>query len=531
MRSIPLALTWEFWRQAWSPLLAIVTILSAMLSMIYGGLRIGDLYNGNTDQFGGLHIFCFLFVLIGLTAVICQLTDSPRYRFTLPVSMHGSILIPMINGAIAAAVGYLAIALFLNGIFNAQWTFLKPTIVLVCVLSLCQAAAWTVWSLPNLRGAIVAGVSTVLGVGVLFMHGLESAERLATTWHTMRPIEIALAVIVPTFAYAFSYTLLTLARRGQVWSATAFGRWLIAKLDVSFASGSHAATPMAAELWSDWTLKGRLLPAGPIVIAAAMCCFFLTGRFEWRSGLDAIVGFTWLQVISGVLIGLFLGHVGDRFDFHEHLATRPLSDAQLADVKLRNVLKCVCQMWGTWLIGVAVVIVCLVVVGRGPTSWQDAGLNLLLISLVLGGALVLLVSWTLTSLSASVAVLRPWLIKTLALSIPSLFVLAVFSTEWVPGSKETVATMWQWTWIVFSVAGTVALFATAFRMRLITGRRVATTGAAYALTCLIWLAALSFSPHNNVSLPLAYGFAVSSSTLPFVCIAAMPLGIWWNRHR
>ena len=501
------------------------------MSLIYGGLRIGSLYNGGEGPFASLHIFCFLFVLIALTAVICQLTDSPSYRFRLPVSIHCSILIPMINGAIAATVGYLAIALLLNWCFDARWSLLKPTIVTVCVLSLCQAVAWLVWSLSNLRGAVVAGVSTSLGVGVLFMHGLNSHEQFVTAWRTMRPIDMALAVIVPICAYAFSLTVMAFARRGQVVSATAFGRWLFAKFDVSFASGSHAGTPMAAELWSDWTLKGRFLPVGPIAIATTLCCVYLTGWFKWEAGLEAIVIFTWLQVISGILVGLFLGHVGDRFDFHEHLATRPLSDSQLADVKLRNVFKSVCWVWGTWVIAIVVILVSLLVAGQGPASWQEARLTWLAIMFVFGGMGVLVGSWTLTSFSASVAVLRPWLIKTLAIGAPSFFILAVLSTGLWRGHRDEIEAMWQWAWCIFSLTGIVVLFVLALRLRLMTMRRAVTVAAVYLTVCAVWLTAMSFLRPDGASMPLACAFAIATSALPFVSLAALPLGIWWNRHR
>ncbi len=531
MKSIPLALSWEFWRQAWIPLVGLVVFLFGFMALIYGGLRIGSLFHGDEGQFASLQVSCFLFVMVALTAVICQLTDSPSYRFRLPVSIHCSIFIPMFNGAIAATLGYVAIALLLNWCFDARWELLKPILVTVCVLSLCQSVAWLIWTTSNLRGAIVAGVSTSLGVGVLFLHGINSPEQFVTAWRTMRPIDIALSVVVPICAYAFSLTVTAFARRGQVISGTALGRWLLAKFDISFASGSHAVTPMSAELWSDWTLKGRFLPIGPIAIATTLCCVYLTGWFKWEAGLEAIVIFTWLQVISGILVGLFLGHVGDRFDFHEHLATRPLSDSQLADVKLRNVVKSVCWVWGTWAISIVVVLASLLVVGQGPASWQEARLNWLAIMFVFGGMGVLVVSWTITSLSASVAVLRPWLIKTLAIGGPSFFILAVLSTGLWSGHEDQIEAMWQWAWCIFSVAGTVVLFVMVLRMRLMTTRRGATVATMYVTVCAVWLTAMAFFPPDVVSMPLACAFAIATSALPFVSIAALPLGIWWNRHR
>ncbi|MDA1049575.1 MAG: hypothetical protein O3C40_03725 [Planctomycetota bacterium] len=533
MKSIPLALTWEFWRQSGFGLFTVVALLFGQTALMYGVLRLDKLSVRDDFTLASLHVFGFIFVVVGLAAVVCHSTSSPQYRFTLPVSIRASILVPVINGAIATVVGYLAVALLVNWVFNAEWSLLKPTIIAVCVISVCQAVAGMFWSSSNLRGTIGAGVGVVLGVVVVLLNGIDAPDReqFIREWHTIRPLDISLAILVPIAACTFSLVVCTLARRGQIFSMSAIGRWLLAMCDVGFGSGTHAATPMAAELWSEWTRRGRVLLAGPILIAATLCGFFLSGRYDWQYACDAIVTFTWMQVMIGSILGLFIGHVGERFDFQEHLATRPLSDTQLADVKLRIALKLVCWTWIIWAVGVAVAVVCLAMVGQGPKSWSYIVPPGNPLSPIINVVMIPRCSWTLTSLGVSIVILRPWMVKVVFGTI-ALLPTAPFGLLYLmPEAGNQILAAVRWGWFCLSIVGTVALYVMAFRLRLITAKRVAIVGMSYLLFCATWLVVLSYLPSIEIPRPLVVGFLLSNCILPFVCIAAVPLAIWWNRHR
>ena len=534
MKSIPLALTWEFWRQSGAGLFMVVALLSGQMALLYGVLRLDELSVRDDVTLASLHVFCFIFVVVGLAAVICHATGSPQYRFTLPVSIRASVLVPMINGAIATVVGYLAVALLVNWLFNAQWSLVKPTIIAVCLISVCQAVTWMFGSSSNLRGAIGAGIGTVLGVVVILLNGVDSPEReqFFREWQAIRPLDISLAIVAPIAACTFSLVVLTLARRGQIFSMTAIGRWLLTMCDVRFGWGTHAATPMAAELWSEWTLRGRILLAGPILIAATLCGFFLSGRYDWTSARDAIAAFTWMQVMIGSILGLFIGHVGERFDFREHLATHPLSDVQLADVKLRNTLKVVLWTWIVWAGGVAVAVACLTLVGQGPKSWSDIvppRIHALFPFIYV--VMIPLCSWTLTSLGVSIVILRPWMVKTVFGTLALLPAVPFAIVYVLPESENEIFATARWVWICLIIGGTVALYVTAFRLQLITAKRIAIVGVSYVLFCATWLSLVNSLPPLETPFPLFVGFLLSNCILPFVCVAAVPLAIWWNRHR
>lgn len=533
MRSIPLALTWEFWQQARGALLSTVIFLVAFVAFIYKGLQLDYLYAVDVTNRPDLQMLCFIFVMIGVVAVVCGATESPRYRFTLPVSMRASVLLPMLNGAFATVVSYLAVALLANSAFDAQWAVVKPTLFAVCIYSVCQAVAWMIWSSPNLRAPIAAGMCAILCVGVFVWldHQIQDHGQLFRAWSTIQPLEMSLAILTPLTAYFFSLGILKLARRGQIFSVTKIGRWLLSKLDSAFAARAHRMTPMAAELWSEWTCRGRVLQAGPILTAATLCGFFLSGRFGWESARGAIIAFTWVQVMIGSVLGLFIGHVGERFDFREHLATRPLSDMQLADVKLRSTLKCVCWTWINWAIGVNVAIVCLALVGQAPNSWSDIVPPGNLIPLSINVVMIPILSWTLTSLGVSIAILRPWMVKLVFSTIALLPAVPFGLLFLMPEAESEIFAAARWGWICLTIGGTVALYATAFRLRLISAKRVAIVGMSYLLFCATCLTVLSFLPPIEVSRSLVVSFLFSSCILPFVCVAAVPLAVWWNRHR
>ena len=533
MKSIPLALTWEFWRQASSSLAATVACLLGLLAFCYGGGQSGTFRLSDPATIAALQLFGFIFVTTGLSAAICRSSGSPQFRFTLPVSTHTSILIPMINGAIATAIGYLTIALVVNWMFDAQWTLLKPTITAVSMITLCQAVGWTSGVSANLRGLLDACFCALLGIGVAALNEPNSREAFDPAWHRLRPLDVTLAVYVSLFAYVLAFIALSRARRGQLISMSIIGRVLLTKLELRFSPGVSGPSPMSAELWSDWAARGRLTLAGPLLIAITMCGFFLSGRFKWDSALDAIIGMTWLQaVIGSVLLGLFIGHVGERFDFHEFTATRPLSDSQLADVKLLNALRNVCLIWIVWAAGVVIMVACLTLVRQGPQSSS----NFLPFETTRFDAIVILVmmllcSWTLTSLAVSIAILRPWLVRTVFYAIALLPGLPFAFQYFFPEAGNEISLASAWGWMCLTIGGTLALYATALRLRLITVKRIAVVGLAYGLVCAAGLSLAGFQSPRDISLSLTAGFVLSSCILPFVCLAAVPVAIWWNRHR
>ena len=533
MKSIPLALTWEFWRQASSSLAATIACLLGLLALLYGDGHSGIFRFDDPATVAGFHLIGFIFVTTGLSAALCRSSGSPQFRFTLPVSIHTSILIPMINGAIATAIGYLTIALVVNWMFDAQWTLVKPTITAVSMIVMCQAIGWINGVSANLRGLLDACCCALLGIGVAALNEPNSREAFDPAWHRTRPLDVTLAVYVSLFAYVLAFIALSRARRGQLISMSAIGRVLLTKLELRFSPSVAGTSPMSAELWSDWAGRGRLTLAGPLLVAITMCGFFLSGRFKWDSALDGIIGLTWLQtVIGSVLLGLYIGHVGERFDFHEFTATRPLSDSQLADVKLLNALRNVCLIWIVWAAGVVGMVACLTLVGQGPHNSSDLlPFDTTRYDAIVMLVLLLLCSWTLTSLAVSIVILRPWLVRTVFYAIALLPCLPFAFQHFFPEYGNEIFLASSWGWICLTIGGTSVLYGIALRLRLITVKRIAVVGLSYGLVCAAGLSFAGFQPPRDISLSLTVGFVLSICILPFVCLAAVPVAIWWNRHR
>ncbi len=534
MKSIPLALTWEFWRQIAAQWAITIVSLAGLMAWLCGDVRFENVVYQDSVMLTGLHAFCFMFIVVGLAAVVCNSTAAATQRFTLPVSVRLSVFIPMLNGVLATVLGYLAIALLANGLFNAQWTLIKPMLIAVCVVTVCQAACALNWQSPQLRAALAAGLAGVIGVGLIFPFGNYRPEQFHGHWQTIQPTDICLAVIIPVLAYTYSVATLALARHGTELSLAALGRWLLVSLrfDLRLYSKPRGTTPMSAELWIDWITRGIGLPAGAILVGAVICGFLISGRFDWQSARGMIIALTWVQVFIAPAFGLFIGNVGNRFDYNEYSATRPLSDMQLADVKLRNLLKAVCWMWIFWAIGLAFGVVCLTIVGQGPKSWSDiVAPGTRPLAAIIGIGTVPLGSFTLMSLGVSVAILRPWMVKTVCRTLVLLPAVPFGLLYLMPWWENEIFAVARWVWICLTIGGTVAIYATAFRLRLISAKRLAIVGIAYLLICAAGLTWLCFLPPIVVASPLVVGFLLSSCILPFVCVAAVPLAIWWNRHR
>ena len=145
--------------------------------------------------------------------------------------------------------------------------------------------------------------------------------------------------------------------------------------------------------------------------------------------------------------------------------------------------------------------------------------------------MILLCSWTLTSLGVSVVILRPWLVKTVFYSLALLPLVPLTLANLTPGAANEIGIASQWIWICATIGGTIAIYATAFRLRLISAKRIAIVGVAYLLLSASCLLFVSVLPRPEMSIALAIGLLLSSCFLPFVCIGAVPLAVWWNRHR
>ena len=293
-------------------------------------------------------------------------------------------------------------------------------------------------------------------------------------------------------------------------------------------------TPRAAQYWLEWYAKGR------VVVRTVLFLIILWFGFAipWKMGMhdfDVMYGLLGsMLLLAGPVFGLILGSDTGQFGRRTFGASRPLSDSDLAGCILSNVARVVAASFSAWLTGILLVMLyALIAPIDGPTVSHraigpamlamqhiDSWLILLLVVVDL-----LLVSWTVVALGASLAMGRPWLVACVAGGLPvALLGTMIFSrfTHWGITSAASI-----------SVVATVGVFVRAYQLRLISLRTVALCGGASVLLWIGHAAAIAWpqgQPFLNVC-PLVLIFITGASVLPVLPIAAAPCAVHWSRHR
>lgn len=544
MNSPALALTWEFWRRGWRSWLATVALMGALASLVYSGLQIERVTLDPAVPLAMLHSVCFVFLTLGLAAAAYEASGSVKLRFTLPISARTTILVPAINGAVAVAFGYLMVATVINLVIGVSWPLLKPALGAVCMYLLSQSIAWVVDTSDWKRGGMLAVMFTVLTASVSYSFGMHAVagEFISALWLRITIFDWCLGAASLVVAGTIAFAAQTCGRRGQGISFAAIWRFVAARFDFPFRDPTHLRSPMSAELWSEWLTRGLAMPAivgGAVVV---VWCFFLSGRVAWTDAVEGVIAVTGMGVLTSALVGLFVGHPGERFDIDEFTATRPLSDRQLADVKLWNVFKGVIAAWIVWVTGLAVGVLYLTMIGHGPSGWRSFLPPSLVapdappytLTVWYAGAMMaaaVIASWTFTGLSASAALLRDKSVFALVTcaTLGPCIILAVFS--FFPDIRYVVAVILFWTWIILTTRGSIVLFAAAYFLNLITARRILIIALGYVVLCGIVFTVQRFLPPSELDHSTQVEVVLSICVLPFIPFAAIPLAIRWNRHR
>src|SRR5688500_13796186 len=138
MRSISIALAWEFWRRAAVWVVAVPLGMSIWPAVVYLLLINQGLRDFRNETGFMLHVSFLLCSLVcGVTAIV-QAAGVPRSRYALPVKTRTLLGWTLLHSMVAAAAMYLVQAALVNWAFDAGWPYLGPA------AASAVAAAWTV---------------------------------------------------------------------------------------------------------------------------------------------------------------------------------------------------------------------------------------------------------------------------------------------------------------------------------------------------------------------------------------------------
>ena len=527
MKSVPWAIGWEMLhRGRWGLILSALGA-NTLPALLFGLLRYeGALESREEASTILMHLMTvqinlFLFA----TAVIGALSPISRL-YTFPISTASLVGWPMVLGMIAVAVEMAATIVILNMCFGLGWRPLGPTLFAGATFPAILAGLWLAeksgW-LPVVFGA----VATPLCLWFKARYG----PLFSTPNHYWTEVtfgDAATLAVVPIAAYVVGVVGVTRNRCGS----PPYSIGLMAWLQRVFAFGPQTEltfqNPLRAQLWFEWRTKGAALPA---IVGMGLFMGFGIWLLSSRNAnalLEGCIAGGAMLLIAALLGGFVLGNVGradSDIQIGQFLATRPLTNSQLAGTILKTTAKSVFLGWLLWAVALLIVYATLLalrvnlrVVPPAPLGWWFVPVSLV-------GA------WTAASLMLTLALtgrqnlLAVSIFVAIALAIGlMLFERTVLSPQ---AGEYFTRGLAAFGGLVFVLATIVALLA-AHRRQLISRRMLSAAIGTWIALCSLSVLFLSPFTVEQLALGILVAGLLALSVAP---LATAPLALAWNRTR
>jgi hypothetical protein len=527
MKSVPWAIGWEMLRRGRWGLILSALGANTLPALLFGLLR----YEGALDlpNEPSSIIMYLMTVQINLflfgTAVIAALSPMSRL-YTYPVSTASLVGWHMVLGMMAVTLEMAAAIAILNASFGLGWRPLGPSLFAGATFAAILASLWLAeksgW-LPVAFG--VAAIPLCLWFksryGPLFANPSHD-------WTEVTFGDVATLAVVPIGAYLVGVFGVTRNRCGS----PPYSIGLMAWLQRGFAFGPTTKlafrNPLRAQLWFEWRTKGVALPA---IVGMGLFMGFgiwlLSSRHADALFEGCIAGGAML-LLAALLGGFVLGNVGradSDIQIGQFLATRPLTNTQLAATILKTTAKSVFLGWLLWAVALLIVYATLLalrvnlrVTLPAPLGWWFVPIELvgawtaagLMLTLVLTGRQNLVAGFIFAAITLAIGLM--------------LFQKTVLSPQAGEYFSRGLAAFGG---MVFVLTTIVALV-TAHRRQLISRRMLSAAVGAWIALCS--LGALFWPPFavERFALDILIAGLLALSVAP---VATAPLAVAWNRTR
>lgn len=529
MRTIPQALTWELFSHGrWQ--LPLMTLAGALLPvLLYSALEATGALAPADSAFIIIHFAMVQIVMFTFGAGLMQALGPISRLYTYPARTSTLVAWQLLPAMALMLLEIMAVSALLNVLYDVRWPLVGPALFAAVAMSalfatmwLTERTAWLPWS--------VALVAAGLGLWFKSRHG--GLQELPTHyWEVITLSEGVTLLLIAAASFAVAVYGVSLHRRGDtlpVWGIKARldGMAVLrSNDDVRFAS------PAAAQLWFEWRKKGWALPAC-VVFALILCSLgwliFSRDPQDLLEGLylggGAMVGI--FGLIGGMMLGDCGAHDGGRMS--QFLATRPLTNSQLARTMLWNSAKSVATAWLLWVVPLAMTFAALVATDMVPLREIDPFIEE---SWWWYLPVTFTMAWSVSTCVAALGMVgRQRLQMALLLGgFALLIALNVISHFALSDGEQLVF----WHAVFFAVSGsvvsaTLALFLFARRRGLIETPVIWVSMAAWCLLIVGLVTIHVCDPRLTLSASLFLGGLSALAVAPF---AGTPLALAWNRTR
>jgi hypothetical protein len=484
-----------------------------------------------------LHEESFAFVVIGpLTATViyflavftfglggditARQSMYPARMFTLPVSTAALAGWPMLYGTTAMALLWFATRLFALWPSGEPVPVIWPALLAASLLAWTQAFTWMPYALPGLRVVIT----------MIWLTIIDSVVLLALAYKAPEPVMLAILAPHVPLAYLAARFAIARARRGDVpdWRAMFSRGGRVVHVPSHFRSAARA------QLWFEWRLYGRSLPA----LVAILVPLELALLFPFRQTPAIVFETLGAALLTPPFMAVFVAATASKAVF---LATRPMSDASLITSKFKATL------WSTlaaWVLVLVAIPLALRLSGTSPIviDWarqlakavgppRAIAIALLVLFWLVASTWKQLVQTLYIGMSG-----REWLVK--ASVFAALAFLAIFLplADWLSRERYAMGVLWNaFPWILAVLVCLKISAAVWVAMRLhdrgLLSDRTIVTGAlcwdvlVFALfALLVWVTPALLVRRYLLAL-------IAILAIPLARLSAAPLALAWNRHR
>jgi hypothetical protein len=437
----------------------------------------------------------------------------PPRMFTLPVSDAALAGWPMLSGAVAITLLWLATRFLALWPKSAEVPLGWPALLAASLLAWTQALTWMPYPLPGMRVILT----------VLWLASIDAIVMIALYYQAHEGL--MLVILAPNLPLAFltaRYAVSRARQGGNVGRASARpGR---AKARPTFRSEARA------QLWFEWRMYGRTLPA----LVAILLPFELAMFWIYRDIQNIVLCMVVLTLVTPPFMAAFVAPAASAA-MTPFIARRPVSGASLIGAKLKTALASTAAAWTMVLLAMPLALFLsgamdmalrpmhlLIDVFGAPRAW-------LLVAL---GVLALIAStWKQLVQSLCIGMSgRPWLVKgSVFVRLSAILILGPAAT-WIVRDAHRFTAAWNAIPAIVAALAAVKVIAAAIviaRLRLrqlFADRELLRAVAAWDLAVFGLFGLLAWSVPG---LLLSGAFLIGGSILavPLVRLAAAPLAI------
>lgn len=531
MTSIPLAMTWELIRRCRNALVLSFLWVNLFCSLLMSALRSNGPVDLSDPSMTSFQLGMILLSIFGIGAAILSVHTETSRISVLPVDTWTIVTWRMLP-AMALLSGCMVLnALFINLVFDVRWPMLWPALAAPVGLAMLQASLWISEKNSPLQIVSVAAAGGIFGIWFFL--------RFRSVFVVTLPPLMILLEVIPLVVMAFVAHRIAIlgVSRLRCGESLLKSRWdeLFTAMNVDMAHlqlGNPRPAPAfksaaEAQFWFEWRKKGWALPS---VVTAALVfqsvAWVIFERDFHRLTIHILVGGVVLSV-SAMLAGLIIGNFGRAdasIDMGHFMASRPMTNRELAYVILKVMARANVISWGIYLLFCAVIASALVATAntqdllKGPLShwWYFPA--------------ILLLEWVVTSVFATMYMtgrqtFLAWLIcGCIAVYLSVMAGSLMLDAE----SKLQLFSITQFVTGVTMVFMTGGVYYVAEYRKVLSKREGAIAG-------MVWLGLISITvfevlknPSGSSSMAMLLAGVVSLGLFPF---AAAPLALSWNRHR